>query len=133
MFFFSLTPRKEPKEGCYPQGPLHRGMQTEDCRNSQSSVGFSNAGRRVELFGGLIKDAMTQDERWMVRYEEVVSFIETNHRNPSKHRVEEHQMLNWVKQQRKLMNAGALKPERVETFRKLLELIEECKRVNQYQ
>ena len=76
---------------------------------------------------------MTQDERWMVRYEEVVSFIETNHRNPSKHRVEEHQMLNWVKQQRKLMNAGALKPERVETFRKLLRLIEECKRVNQYQ
>lgn len=76
---------------------------------------------------------MTQDERWMVRYDEVVSFIETNHRNPSKHRVEEHQMLNWVKQQRKLMNAGALKPERVEAFRKLLELIEECKRVNQYQ
>ena len=76
---------------------------------------------------------MTQDERWMVRYEEVVSFIETNHRNPSKHRVEEHLMLNWVKQQKKLMNAGALKPERVEAFRKLLELIEECKRVNQYQ
>jgi len=123
MFFFSLTPRKEPKEGCYPQGPLHRGMQTEDCRNRQSSVGFSNAGRRVELFECLIKDAMTQDERWMVRYEEVVSFIETNHRNPSKHRVEEHLMLNWVKQQRKLLNAGALKPERVEAFRKLLELI----------
>jgi len=76
---------------------------------------------------------MTQDERWMVRYDEVVSFIETNHRNPSKHRVEEHLMLNWVKQQRKLLNAGALKPDRVETFRKLLELIEECKRVNQYQ
>ena len=76
---------------------------------------------------------MTQDERWMVRYKEVVSFIETNRRNPSKHRVEEHLMLNWVKQQRKLLNAGALKPERVEAFRKLLELIEECKRVNQYQ
>ena len=28
------------------------------------------------------------------------SFIETNHRNPSKHRIEEHDMLNWVKQQR---------------------------------
>ena len=76
---------------------------------------------------------MTQDERWMARYEEVVSFIEANHRNPSKHRVEEHDMLNWLKQQRKLLNAGALKPDRVETFRKLLELIEECKRVNQYQ
>ena len=55
---------------------------------------------------------MTQDEKWIVRYEEVVNFIEANHRNPSKHRVEENLMLNWVKQQRKLMNAGKLKPER---------------------
>ena len=31
---------------------------------------------------------MTQDVKWLVRYEEVVSFIEANHRNPSKHRVE---------------------------------------------
>ena len=53
MFVFSLTPRKEPKEGCYPQGPLDRGMQTEDCRNRQSSVGSSNAGRRVEFFNSL--------------------------------------------------------------------------------
>lgn len=28
---------------------------------------------------------MTQDERWLVRYNEVKSFIETNHRNPSKY------------------------------------------------
>lgn len=75
---------------------------------------------------------MTQNERWLFRYSEVIDFIENYHRNPSKHRVEEHLMLNWVKQQRKLMNAGALKPERVEAFRKLLGLIEECKRVNQY-
>ena len=75
---------------------------------------------------------MTQDERWMVRYEEVVSFIEANHRNPSKHRIEEHLMLNWVKQQRKLLNAGKLKEDRVWRFNKLLALIEENKRVNQY-
>ena len=43
---------------------------------------------------------MTQDERWNVRYQEVRNFIEDNHRNPSKHRIEEHDMLNWVKQQR---------------------------------
>ena len=47
---------------------------------------------------------MTQDERWNLRYQEVMDFIETNHRNPSKHRLEEHDMLNWVKQQRKLHN-----------------------------
>ena len=75
---------------------------------------------------------MTQDEKWMVRYEEVVNFIEANHRNPSKHRVEEHLMLNWVKQQRKLVNAGELKPGRVELFNKLLELSEKFKRVNQW-
>lgn len=32
---------------------------------------------------------MTQDEKWQTRYEEVVAFIETNHRNPSKYVAEE--------------------------------------------
>ena len=75
---------------------------------------------------------MTQEERWMVEYNEVIDFIETNHRNPSKHRIEEHDMLNWLKQQRKLHNAGKLKPERVEGLKKLLELIEQYRRKNQY-
>ncbi len=76
---------------------------------------------------------MTQDERWMAKYNEVVEFIQTNHRNPSKHRIEEHDMLNWLKANRKRMNAGGLKPERLEKFNKLLATIEEYKRKNQYQ
>ena len=76
---------------------------------------------------------MTQDERWNMRYNEVKSFIETNHRNPSRHRIEEHDMLNWVKHQRKLMNAGELQLERVEKFKRLLELSERYRRKNQYQ
>ena len=76
---------------------------------------------------------MTQDERWNIRYREVVSFIETNHRNPSKHRIEEHDMLNWVKANRKVMNAGTMKTERVCLFNILLELIEKYKRKNQYE
>ena len=75
---------------------------------------------------------MDQETRWLTRYKEVVSFIETNHRNPSKHRIEEHDMLNWVKANRKVMNAGKMKPSRVEAFKRLLVLMEECKRVNQY-
>ena len=67
-----------------------------------------------------------------MRYNEVKGFIEKNKRNPSRHRIEEHLMLNWVKQQRKLMNAGALKPERMEAFKKLMEIREENKRINQY-
>ena len=75
---------------------------------------------------------MTQEERWIAKYKEVIVFIETNRRNPSKHRIEEHDMLNWVKANRKVMNAGKMKAERVEKFRKLLELTEQYKRKNQY-
>lgn len=58
--------------------------------------------------------------------------MEKNHRNPSKHRIEEHDMLNWVKANRKVMNTGKMKPERIEKFEKLLAMMEKCKRVNQY-
>ena len=60
-------------------------------------------------------------------------FIETNHRNPSKHRIEEHDMLNWLKTNRKKMNAGDMKKERVTAFKELLELCEQYKRKNQYE
>lgn len=76
---------------------------------------------------------MTQDERWISRYNEVMAFMEREGRNPSKHRLEEHDMLNWLKANRKLMNAGALRPERMELFRQLLEEGEKLRRVNQYQ
>ena len=76
---------------------------------------------------------MTQDERWMARYNEVKAFIEENHRNPSKHRIEEHDMLNWLKANRKAINAGKMKPERVEAFGRLMEIMEEYKRKNQYE
>ena len=75
---------------------------------------------------------MTQDERWNVRYQEVRTFIETNKRNPSKHRLEEHDMLNWLKATRKKLNAGELKLERVVSVKKVLALCEEYKRVNQW-
>ena len=76
---------------------------------------------------------MTQDERWMARYNEVVSFIKTNKRNPSRHRIEDHDMLNWMKANRKLMNAGGMKEERVEAFKKLLKLSEQYKHKFQYE
>ena len=76
---------------------------------------------------------MTQDERWITNYNEVRCFIETNHRNPSKHRIEEHDMLNWLKANRKALNADKMKPERLEMFRRLLSLMEEYKRKNQYE
>lgn len=76
---------------------------------------------------------MTQDERWMIKYKEVVEFINCNHRNPSRHRIEEHDMQNWVKANRKRMNAGELKEPRLGKFKELLALSEQYKRKNQYE
>ena len=76
---------------------------------------------------------MTQDERWLVRYNEVKEFIEREHRNPSKYRLEEHDHLNWLKANRKAMNAGKMKPERVEKFEKLLAMSEQYRRKNQWE
>ena len=58
--------------------------------------------------------------------------MEREGRNPSKHRIEEHDMLNWLKANRKLVNAGKMKKERVEMFERLMEMGEKVRRVNQY-
>lgn len=76
---------------------------------------------------------MRQDEKWLIRCNEVMDFIKTNKRNPSKYRIEEHDYLNWIKANRKVLNAGKMKPERVKMFQKLLELGDKYRRVNQYQ
>ena len=75
---------------------------------------------------------MTQEERWLLKYNEVLAFMERERRNPSKHRIEEHDMLNWMKANRKLVNAGKMKEERVEMFKVLLEAGEKVRRVNQW-
>ena len=76
---------------------------------------------------------MTQDEKWLAKYKEVIYFIETNQRNPSKYRIEEHDMMNWLKANRKMLNAEKMKPERVEKFKELLALMEQHRRKNQYE
>lgn len=77
---------------------------------------------------------MTQDEAWIQKYNEVVTFIEKNKRNPSKHDDEERgRYLNWLKHNRKLYVSGEMKPERVQLFQKLLDLSEQYRRKNQYE
>ena len=77
---------------------------------------------------------MTQDEKWQVRYDEIVEFINKNHRNPSKYDDKERGLYcTWLKHNRKQINAGKMKPERVEKFRKLLEMTEQYRRKNQWE
>ena len=65
---------------------------------------------------------MTQDERWLERYTEMMDFIESNHRNPSRHCPEERfKYCNRLKHNKTLLNAGEMKEDRVGSFEKLLE------------
>lgn len=55
-----------------------------------------------------------------------MDFMDENHRRPSKFVDEERGMRNWWKHQQKLLNAGALKSDRVALFEKMVEMGGEC-------
>lgn len=95
---------------------------------------FANFVKGVSacVAGVLVRSVMTQDERWNVKYNEVVAFIERERRNPSRHRIEEHDMLNWLKANRKKMNKGEMGEPRLGMFERLLEMGEGVRRVNQW-
>lgn len=75
---------------------------------------------------------MTQEERWEVNWKVVMDFIEVNKRRPSKYAPEERNSWNWLRHNQKLYNNGAMRPEREEKFRKLLEMAERYRHINQY-
>ena len=68
----------------------------------------------------------------MRRYQEVVEFMEREHRKPSKYYPEEKLMFHFIHHNKKLYNTGAMKGDRVEAFERLLVMCERYKRVNQY-
>lgn len=50
---------------------------------------------------------MTLDEQWMEKYRAVTEFIQKHHRNPSRYNPEERgKYVNWLRHNRKLLNAG---------------------------
>ena len=75
---------------------------------------------------------MTQEERWQQQYEQMMEFMETNHRRPSKHRLEEHDMLNWFKATKKRVAKRELSDERLKKFNILIEVADKYRRLNQY-
>lgn len=76
---------------------------------------------------------MTQDELWLEKYKEVVAFVNTHHRNPSRYDPEERALyVNWLKHNKKLLNAGQMREDRAAMFRELLALCGWHRRKNQY-
>ena len=76
---------------------------------------------------------MTQDEKWQRQYEQMMTFMETYHRRPSKHRLEEHDMLNWFKATKKRIAKGNYPEDRLEKSKLLMEVAEKYRRLNQYE
>ena len=75
---------------------------------------------------------MTQEERWKVKYNEIMAFMAENHRRPSKYYLEERNNWNWLRHTQKQYNNGMLKEERIVKFRDLLLIAEQFRHVNQY-
>ena len=75
---------------------------------------------------------VSQTERWERCRSEIHSYILTYKRLPSRHRIEDHRMLNWLKYNRRLLASGRMPQERIEKFQALLNVCSEYARVNQY-
>lgn len=78
------------------------------------------------------KLTLSQKERWEQNYKELRDFIITRKQLPSKHRKEEHDMLNWMKYNRKCIAAGKLSAERIKKFQELMDMARPFLKVNQY-
>ena len=76
---------------------------------------------------------MSQDERWLAKYNVIMAFMAENHRRPSKYNMEERNNWNWMRHQQKVMGQGEMKVERRGMFERLLEVCGEYKHVNQYE
>ena len=75
---------------------------------------------------------MSQDEKWQLQYDQVMAFMEKNHRRPSKYYLEEKLLWHWFRRNIKLMNRGEMPADRLEKFKTLMEMAEKYRRVNQY-
>ena len=79
-----------------------------------------------------LQNSISQDKRWELHYAQVKTYIEQHRRLPSKHRVEDHRLLNWLKYNRKKLSAGTLTADRQARFRQLLEWAAQYQRINQH-
>ena len=92
--------------------------------SGESSRNQKRSSRNVDL--------MKQEDSWQRHYDEIMQFMEQNHRYPSRHRLENHRMLNWIKYNKKQIAKGLFPTDRLERFNKLLDTAKQYHRQNQY-
>ena len=72
---------------------------------------------------------MILEERWRIRYNEVIGIRKKDHSKLSKYYLEEKLMFHFIHHNKKLYNGGFLNVESVEAFERLLTLYKEYKSV----
>ena len=72
------------------------------------------------------------EQLWQQHYQEVMDFLRMNKRRPSKHKIEDKTMVEWIKYNKRRLARGQMPEHRVEKFKRLLRLAESMTRVNQY-
>lgn len=75
---------------------------------------------------------MTQEDRWETQWEHIMEYMKQHKCRPSKHRIEDHKMLNWIKYNKKLQAKGKLPEHRLQQFNQLLEEADKYRKVNQF-
>ncbi len=75
---------------------------------------------------------MKSDEMWLLKWQEYMSFLETNKRRPSKYHVENRRLVNWLKYNRKMFRDNKLDEVRKGKLNVLLAEANKYRRVNQH-
>ncbi len=75
---------------------------------------------------------MKSDEMWLLKWQEYMSFLETNKRRPSKYHIENRRLVNWLKYNRKMFRDNKLDEVRKGKLNVLLAEANKFRRVNQH-
>lgn len=75
---------------------------------------------------------MKSDEMWLLKWQEYMSFLDTNKRRPSKYHVEDRHLANWLKYNRKMFRINKLGEDRKEKLNVLLAEANKYRRINQH-
>jgi len=74
---------------------------------------------------------MGAERTWNMKWQEIMDYMNEFKRRPSKHRMEDHKMLNWIKYNKKIKSRGKMPADKEEKFNQLLDLADKYRKVNQ--
>ena len=118
--------------GCYTIAVNTGPLPNHDLRKAGARHVFKTFRRLSAAWPTLFPPVADDEGRWLYICNQIVTFIKTRKRRPSKHHPEDRQMHNWIKHNKRLLARGEMPPERVRHFQELLDLAAKYRRVNQY-